>query len=186
MAPRSRKTKRHRYRVTVRRVAQEQAWELVHPRCAKERELDLEEARRMIQAGEEELARDELLWLLEECPDMIAAHALLGQMALRQGNLPLARGHLGHAFRLGMRALQRAGNPIPVPYRLVENRPFLESGRDLAVCLEQMGKAELAAQVRKDLLRLDPTDPFSIRQQVRAWFGPQGSGSPPEPPGAPT
>ncbi len=169
MAAKRPRFKRHRYRVGVRRVAQVQAWELLHPRCALERQLDLEEVRQMIQAGEEDLAREELLWLLEECPDMIAAHALLGQMALRNGDYSLARGHLGHAFRLGLRALKRAGDPIPVPYRLEANREFLESGRDLAVCLEAMGKPDLAAQVRKDLLRLDPSDPFGIRPLVRQW-----------------
>ncbi len=158
---------RHPRRVTVRRTVQQQAWELVHPRCAKERDLDLEEARKMLQAGEPELARDELLWMLEECPQMIAAHRLLGQMALEEQNYHLARGHLGYAFQIGTRALEQAGNPIPVPYRLEANRDFLEAGRDLAVCLEHLGKPQLALEVRRQLLRLDPSDPFGLRRLVR-------------------
>ncbi len=160
--------RRHSRCVTVRHLTGQQAWELVHPRCAVERDLDLEEAQKMLQAGEPELARDELLWMLEECPQMIAAHRLLGQMALEEENYPLARGHLGYAYQIGLRALEQAGNPIPVPYRLPGNRDFLEAGRDLAVCLERLGKPGTALKVRRELLRLDPSDPFGLRSLVQS------------------
>ena len=36
----------------------------------------------MLAAGENEVARDELRWLLDGCPDFIAAHRMLGELAL--------------------------------------------------------------------------------------------------------
>ena len=74
----------------------------MHPRCVRDRAEDLEEVRAMIEAGELEIALDELRWLLADCREFIAAHVLLGELAVAtQGDLPLARGHFGAGYQLG-------------------------------------------------------------------------------------
>jgi hypothetical protein len=147
----------------VRKLAGEDVWELVHPRCARDRELDLEEVRKMLQAGEVEVATDECRWLLSGCSDCLEAHRILGEIALESNDLPLARGHFGYAYRLGAKALETAGRPSPVPYRLPANQGFFESGKGLAWCLKRMEKLEMAEEVVAVLLRCDPTDPLGVR-----------------------
>ena len=139
-------------------------WELVHPRCARDRQLDLEEVRKMLDAGEVEVATDECRWLLSGCSDCLEAHRILGEIALAANDLPLARGHFGYAYRLGAKAIEAAGNPSPVPYRLSANQGFLESGKGLAFCLKQLGKPEMAQEVVSHLLRCDPDDPLGVRK----------------------
>lgn len=106
------------------------AWEFVHPRCARRRRADMEEVEAMVEAGETEIARDELVWLLSECPDFLDAHVHLGLIALEEEDPKLARGHFGRAYELCMRALETAGNPQPLPYSLDGNRPFYEAAKD--------------------------------------------------------
>src|SRR5688572_17437238 len=79
--------------LSLRRLRGSDSWELVHPPCASERTDDLAEAAAMIDAGELDVARDELLWLLEDCRDFIAAHRLLAEIALEAGDVKLARAH---------------------------------------------------------------------------------------------
>ena len=51
------------------------------------------------------MAIDELRWLLEVCRDMIEAHFLLGKLAVEaEHDVPLARGHFGYAYQLGVKA----------------------------------------------------------------------------------
>ena len=78
-------------------------------RAARDRQEDLEEVRKMLDAGEVEVATDECRWLLNGCSDCLEAHRLLGEIALAENDLPLARGHFGYAYRLGEQALDRAG-----------------------------------------------------------------------------
>ena len=155
-----------RYAVRVRRVPQKHAWELVHPRCAKDRAEDIEEVLNMIEGGELEIARDELRWLLEGCSDFIAAHYLLGEIAVAQGDVTLARGHYGYAFRLGTAAIPRGGLDGPLAYSRPANRDFFSAGRALAQCLEQLGRAPMAREVLERLLILDPDDPLSLAGEV--------------------
>ena len=54
----------------------------------------------MVEAGETEIARDELVWLLSECPDFLEAHVHLGLIALEEEDAKLARGHFGRAYEL--------------------------------------------------------------------------------------
>lgn len=144
------------------------AWVLRHPRCARDRAEDIEEVQMMIDAGELDVAQDELRWLLSGCSDCLDAHLLLGQVALEAGNdFPLARGHFGYAYQLGLRAWRRAGQPTPVPYAQLANRSFHESGRSLAWCLEKLGKRTMADEVVENLVKLDPTDPLECRQMLR-------------------
>lgn len=149
--------------VRLRRAAGEDAWELVHPRCACDREDDVEEVRKMIEAGEVEVAVDELRWLLGGCSDFIDAHKALGELALVEGDLPLARGHFGYAFRIGSKAIEQARARGAVPYRLAANQAFHEAGKGLAYCLQKLGKSEMLREVVEQLLACDPDDPLGVR-----------------------
>ena len=120
----------------------------------------------MLAAGEIEIARDEIRWLLNGCSDFIEAHKLLGELAYAEHDLPLARGHFGYAFRIGQQAIAAAGQPRPVPYRLPANQAFHEAGKALALCLMQLGKPDLAAGVVADLVSYDPGDPLALRQML--------------------
>jgi hypothetical protein len=148
--------------VTVRRRS-DATWELVHPRCAIEREADLREAAAMIAAGEHEIARDELRWLLEECSDNIAAHELLGEVALAEENIPLARGHFGYAYQLGMKAIRAAGSPAPFSFEQPANQAFFSAGKGLTHCLLTLDKRDVATEVVKFLVQCDPRDPLHLR-----------------------
>jgi len=132
------------------------------------RAADLEEVAAMLAAGENEVAADELRWLLQGCPDFVAAHSLLGELAATAGDLSLARGHFGYAYQLGLAAWQAAGRPVPLPYALAANQAFFEAGRGLADCLDQLGERQLAEEVVAHLLACDPTDPLDLQKRHTA------------------
>lgn len=121
----------------------------------------------MIEAGEGEIARDELVWLLSECPDFLDAHVRLGLLALEEGDPKLARGHFGRAYELGLRALEAAGAPRPLPHALPGNQAFFEAAKGLVHCLVAQGKARLARDVCVRIAPLDPADPLGIQRLVR-------------------
>jgi hypothetical protein len=151
-------------RLTVRRTTDGRAWAFVHPPCVRERSEDLEEAQAMIESGELDVAEEELRWLLADCSEFIAAHVLLGELAIAQRNdLALARGHFGAGYQLGLQALRRANMPSPLAYSHPANRPFFVAGRGLAACLAKLGKREMATEVVDTLVRLDPSDPLRLR-----------------------
>jgi hypothetical protein len=150
--------------VRARWVDSEQGWELVHPRCALERAEDIEEVDQMVELGEAEIAIDELRWLLAGCSDFIAAHARLGELAMAENDLALARGHFGQAYRAGEQAMRRAGSAGPLPFRLPANQEFHSAGKGLIACLLAVGKREMAEQVVDQLSRLDPSDPLGVRE----------------------
>src|ERR671914_3025954 len=134
--------------LSVRRSADGRSWVFVHPPCVRDRAEDLEEARAMFEAGDFEIATDELRWLLSGCSEFMAAHVLLGELALADGeNLPLARGHFGAAYQLGLQTLRRAKMPKPLLYAQPANRPFFEAGRGLIASLEKLGKQTMANEV---------------------------------------
>jgi len=141
-------------------------WEFVHPRCARRRRADMEEVEAMVEAGETEIARDELVWLLSECPDFLDAHVHLGLIALEEDDPKLARGHFGRAYELCLRALEAAGNPEPLPYTLDGNKPFYEAVKGLVHCLVDMGRRKVAQDVCQRITLLDPTDPLAIQRLV--------------------
>jgi hypothetical protein len=142
-------------------------WELLHPRCAVERHEDLQQAEAMIAAGEHEIARDELRWLLEGCSDIIAAHELLGELALQEEDFALARGHFGYAYQLGMKAIRGAGLPSPIPFEHAANQAFFAAGKGLVYCLLKLEKRELAGEVVEFLERCDPRDPLNLRGMLQ-------------------
>ena len=148
--------------VRVRQRRGEDAWEIVLPRCARDRAEDLEEVRKMLDAGEPEVARDECLWLLQGCSECLDAHRILGEIALSENDLSLARGHFGYAYRLGTTAIDQSRNVGAVPYRVAANQAFLESGKALAWCLKRLEKLDLATEVVEQLLRFDPEDTLAV------------------------
>jgi hypothetical protein len=149
--------------VQARKSPGTESWELVHPRCALDRAEDVEEVHKMVEAGEIDIAREELQWLLSGCTDMIDAHKTLGELALLDHDLPLARGHFGYAFQIGVKALDRAGATSGVLYRLHTNQAFFEAGKGLAYCLRELGKQEMAVEVVERMLACDPSDPLGVR-----------------------
>ncbi|MFP6666516.1 MAG: hypothetical protein VB876_04340 [Pirellulales bacterium] len=163
-----RSSRRGAAKIGVRQVPDGDAWELVCPRCARDRAEDINEVEAMLEAGEDEIAKDELRWLLSGCPDFIDAHRLLGEIALGEGDIPLARGHFGHAFRAGAQAVKKARNPQPLPYAREANRAFHQCGKGLLHCLKQLGKKKLAKQVAAQLLACDPSDPLGIAELLHS------------------
>lgn len=140
------------------------AWEIVQPRCARRRLEDVEEVEAMIREGESEIARDELVWLLSECPDFLEAHVQLGLIALEEGDPKLARGHFGRAYELCLRAIEAAGNPRSLPHALPGNRAFYEAAKGLVHCLMATNRQQTAADVCRRIAPLDPADPLGIQK----------------------
>lgn len=117
----------------------------------------------MIAAGEFEIAQDELRWLLDGCSEFIVAHKLLGELAVLDDDVKLARGHFGYAYNIGRKAIPKEGLRGTLPYELEANRDFYEAGKGLCWCLREMQKAPMALDVIADLLKLDPSDPLHLR-----------------------
>lgn len=118
----------------------------------------------MLAAGEFEIAQDELRWLLDGCSEFLAAHKLLGEMALLEGDFKLARGHFGYAYKIGRKALPKEGLRGTLPYDLPANHDFYEASKGLCACLRELGRHELALETIADLLKLDPSDPLNLRE----------------------
>ncbi|MCI0335480.1 MAG: hypothetical protein L0228_19920 [Planctomycetes bacterium] len=152
--------------LSVRRTTDGRSWVLVHPRCARETAEDLEEVRLMIDAGEAEIALDELRWILSDCAENIAAHVLLGELAAEAGDFPLARGHYGTGYQLGLQTLRRAKMPKPLLYSQPANRAFFDAGRGLIGSLEKLNKSTMANEVVATLVELDPSDPLRLREML--------------------
>jgi hypothetical protein len=129
-------------------------FELVHPRCVPEMELDYEEGIALWREGDVEAARDALRYALQGCGDNLWVHVALGRIALEEFNDPgLARGHFGYAYELAERALPpRFSGRLP-RHRLA-NRPFYDAIDGLATCYDALGKPSDAAGLRSLARRL--------------------------------
>jgi tetratricopeptide (TPR) repeat protein len=149
--------------VTVRRTTDGRGSVLVHPRGALERAEDLDEVREMLEAGEVDVALDELRWLVGGCSEFIEAHGMLGEIALSEGDYALARGHFGFAVQLGLKAIEKGKVSGPLPYAQPANRAFFEAGSGLATSLARLGMMDKAVEIVDRLLKLDPTDPLKLR-----------------------
>jgi hypothetical protein len=169
--------------LTARRHGYDGSWELVHPKCVRERREDLDEALRMLDAGETEVARDELRWLLDGCGDFLAVHRMLGELALAADDVRLARAHFGHAFELGWSALPPDCQG-PVPYRVPANQDFLEAAKGLAWCYRRLGETRLALAVVEVLMKCDPDDFLGVSIWQREWVCPVDTLQSPEDPHA--
>lgn len=164
--PKRKAPRRSARRLAVRQVPGQSVFELVHPPSVAARADDMEQVHVMLQAGEMEIAVDELRWLVAGCHELLEAHKLLGEIALSDGNLALARAHFGYAYQLGLRALPKAGLPGPLPSQRPANQTFFEAGKGLAHCLQKLGETKLAAEVVDQFIALDPSDPLALEKQV--------------------
>jgi hypothetical protein len=127
------------------------------PVCALDRKEDLQEVHQMIAAGELEIARDELLYLVGDCRAFLEAHNLLGELALEENDLSLARGHFGFAYEIGLDSLPKGFRGI-LPANIDYNRPFFLAGRGLARCLIARGQKSEGREVLVQLSRFDPRE----------------------------
>jgi len=162
--PPSRRSGRDKLRVEQRDMPGGPQWEFVQPRCARRRLDDIAEVEAMVEEGETEIARDELVWLLSECPDFLEAHVHLGLIALEDDDPKLARGHFGRPYELCCRVLDAAGSPRPLPYSLAGNKPFYEAAKGLVHCLIDTGRPKTAREVCARIQPLDPSDPLGIQR----------------------
>ena len=158
---RSTATAREADSIGVRRVpgkmGEKTVYELVHPPCVGRRAEDLEEVHRMLDAGEADVAIDELRWLLSGCHPLLEAHRLLGQIAMADNDLPLARAHLDYAYQLGWQAARRRALDGILAQRQVANREFFKAGFGLVECLNLLDETAAADKIVKELAALDPT-----------------------------
>jgi hypothetical protein len=143
-------------------------FELVHPACVRETELDYEEGLEIWKAGDPEGARDALRYALSACRDNMWINAALGRIALEEFRDPaLARGHFDYAVDLGKRALppQFSGR---LPAERPANRPFYDALDGLIRTLEALGRAADAASLHALEQRLSgPANPASTRPDPR-------------------
>ena len=125
----------------------------------------------MIAAGEFEIARAELRWLLEGCTDNIAVQELLGEIALEENDIPLARGHFGYAFQIGKKAIEGrlpdGGQTFNVPFKDPASQAFFSAGKGLVHCLLQLDKHDPAQEVVEFLLQCDSSDPLNLRAMLQ-------------------
>lgn len=123
-------------------------FELVHPSCVRETELDYEEGMEIWKAGDPEGARDALRYALAACRDNLWIHVALGRIALEEFRDPaLARGHFGYAVDLGLRAIPPGLQGVVARDRPA-NRPFYEAIDGMVGTLEALGKQGDAAELR--------------------------------------
>ena len=119
----------------------------------------------MIEAGESDVAIDELRWLVGGCSEFIEAHTLLGELALAltaTSRWPAATS--GSPCSSASRRSSGRKSPGRCPTRQPANRTFFEAGRGLVTCLVKLDMTAKAVELVQDLVRLDPTDPLKLRQ----------------------
>lgn len=139
--------------ISLRRLEGE-LYELIHPACVEETELDYQEGVELWRAGEPEAARDALRYALEGCRENLWVHAALGDLALREYRDPkLARGHYGYVVELVQRALP-PGFTGRLPRDRDVNRPFFDALEGLIASLEAMKRGRDADELRGMLKRL--------------------------------
>ena len=127
------------------------------PFCALDRKEDIDEVHQMIAAGELEIARDELLYLVGDCRAFLEAHNTLGELALEDDDVPLAQGHFGFAYEIGIDSLPPGFRGV-LPANRDYNSAFFYAGRGLARCLIARGQKEKGREVLVRLLQLDPRE----------------------------
>jgi hypothetical protein len=134
--------------ISLRRI-EPGVFELVHPPCIDEVDLDYQEAMEMWKIGEPEEARDALRFALEGCSDNLWIHAALGEIALKEHRDPrLAMGHFGYAFDLVHRVVAD-GFTGRIPRDIPANRPFHDALQGLIACLRALGETSEADRLQK-------------------------------------
>ena len=123
-------------------------FELEHPRCVMDRELDYAEGIELWKAGDPEAARDALRFALDGCGDNLWVHVALGRIALESYRDPaLARGHLGYAVQMVQRVLP-CGFRGRLPGEQPANQPFFDALEGLAACHDALQQTAEAARLR--------------------------------------
>ena len=119
-------------------------FELVHPDCVAEMELDYQEGLEILKAGDHEEARDALRFVLEDCPANLWVHVALGRIALDEfGDPALARGHFGYAVELARKALPPDFSGRLPPDR-PPNAPLYEAVEGLIRCFKALAMSREA------------------------------------------
>ena len=85
---------------------------------------------------------------MSDCRAFLEAHNLLGELALEEGNTPVAQGHFGFAYEIGIDSLP-PGFRGRLPADREYNAPFFLAGRGLARCLIARGLAHGRQSVRE-------------------------------------
>lgn len=155
------------------RTDPQRGWTLIPPHCAIELEADLDDAEMLLKEGDPESARDAVLYLLEECQDLLAGHELLGRIAEREpADLAVAQGHYGYVFELALKWLgPQADSAMDKSKRI--NRTALACAEGLCRVLDKRGQKAKAAQVRQQI------DFWSGKSRSRRpAHGPGGGGRP--------
>lgn len=168
--------------LSLKRLSQS-TWAFVPPDCALERQMDLEDAQEMRARHEDEIARDELLYIVADCHGFMTAHNELGELALAQEDVKLARGHYGYSYENALKSLP-PGFSGRLPHAEGYNGPFFEAGRGLARCLVALGRVEEGEKVLKKLAQFDPEEPDT--QSLLSQLAEFKAGSPPTPCGTST
>jgi hypothetical protein len=149
----------------------------VSPVCAVDRREDIAEVREIIAGEEFDIARDELLYLVSDCRGFLEAHNLLGELALEDNDVKLAKGHFGFGYETGL-GLLPPGGIIQLPANLGDNRHFFAAGRGLARCLIALSKRSDGREVLQKLARYDPHEKGTqaLLKQLRALDAHGGKG----------
>jgi tetratricopeptide (TPR) repeat protein len=134
--------------IGLRRIGGE-VFELIHPRCVEETELDYVEGLELWKAGDPEEARDALRYALEACHDNLWVHVALGDLAMQESRDPrLARGHYGYAVELVQRSLPPDFKGR-LPLDRDANRPFHNALAGLIACLRATGDSGEADDLQR-------------------------------------
>lgn len=151
------------------------------PECALDRDLDLAEVRDMILRDEQEIARDELLYLVADCRGFLEAYCVMAEQALEEEDIALAKGHFGFAYENGLDALPRGFKGL-LPVKEGYNVHFFHAGRGLARCLIAKGELKKGREVLEQLRRFDPEEPQTqdLLVQLKERIAQKGASKPPQ------
>lgn len=133
--------------IGLRRIGGE-VFELIHPRCVEETELDYREGLELWKAGDPEEARDALRFALEACRDNLWIHVALCDLALREFKDPrLARGHYGYAVEIVQGSLPPDFKGR-LPLNRVANQPFHDALHGLIAALRATSEPAQADELQ--------------------------------------
>lgn len=143
-------------------------FELVHPGCVQETELDYQDGLDLWKAGDPEGAQDALRYALRACRDNQWVHLALGRIALQEFHDPaLARGHFGYAVELVRQAIPR-GFRGALPRNRPANEAFYGSLEGLISCLCALGKNRDAESLLAWAQDLGGAEPSPLKRPPEA------------------
>lgn len=123
------------------------------------------EANTLRDVGRMPEARRLLLRLIEQDPRCLDAHAHLGNLEFDK-DAERALAHYATGVTIGRSALGKGFVGV-LPWRLIDNRPFLRCLQGYGLCLWRLGQFEEAERVFDQLLWLNPTDNLGVRFLLR-------------------